>query len=139
MATRLQFQEMAESKIFEAEVLLVNGLDDGAFYLCGYAVEFALKAAICNRMGIEMFENVAIVRDISKSFKIHRLNDLVILASLWPIFEESKSADQGLNGAWSLISGWSEQKRYDNGCDHDTANDFIEAVKVFMIWIRNYW
>ena len=43
---RLEFQQLAEVRVREAEALLAVGLWDGAYYLAGYAVECALKACI---------------------------------------------------------------------------------------------
>ncbi len=42
---------MAEARLHDAEVLLANGCHDGAAYLCGYAVELALKRRICIKFG----------------------------------------------------------------------------------------
>lgn len=130
---------MANSKIAEAIVLFDNGYNDAAYYLCGYAVEFALKSAICNRLGVEMFESVAEIKEVAKSFKIHRLRDLLILSSLKPTFEENRSEDEELSGAWSLVVEWNEQKRYQDDCPQEAAREFIGAVKIFLIWIKKYW
>ena len=47
---RKELQTLAKIRIKEAEVLLNNNLNnkryDGAYYLCGYGVECALKACI---------------------------------------------------------------------------------------------
>jgi HEPN domain-containing protein len=38
---------MAQARLEDAEALLQSGRYDSAVYLCGYAVELALKARIC--------------------------------------------------------------------------------------------
>jgi hypothetical protein len=43
---RTTFQQLAEARIGEAKLLLANGHPSGAYYLAGYAVEYALKARI---------------------------------------------------------------------------------------------
>jgi hypothetical protein len=43
---RGQFQQLSKVRLKEARALLKMGLSDGAYYLAGYAVEFALKACI---------------------------------------------------------------------------------------------
>ncbi|GLU52567.1 hypothetical protein Dfri01_20280 [Dyadobacter frigoris] len=61
---------MAENKILESEALLEKEFFDAAYYLCGYAVEFSLKSAICNRLSVEMFEGNGILEDArARSFK----------------------------------------------------------------------
>ncbi len=47
MPTRNELKELAKLRLAEAEKLCDAGYYDGAAYLCGYAVEFALKARIC--------------------------------------------------------------------------------------------
>ena len=47
MATRQELKDLAELRLQEAEALFAAGLFDGAAYLAGYVVEFALKARIC--------------------------------------------------------------------------------------------
>jgi HEPN domain-containing protein len=44
MVTRQQLQELARTKLKEAEALYSAGFFDGCVYLCGYVVELALKA-----------------------------------------------------------------------------------------------
>jgi HEPN domain-containing protein len=43
---RYDFQKLARIRLEEAKVLLRHGKYEGCYYLCGYAVEFALKACI---------------------------------------------------------------------------------------------
>jgi HEPN domain-containing protein len=52
MATRRQLQELAYLRLEEAETLYASRLYDGCAYLCGYAVELALKAKICAAFGV---------------------------------------------------------------------------------------
>jgi HEPN domain-containing protein len=42
-----ELDNIAQARIGDAKVLLAAGRFDGATYLCGYAVEVALKARIC--------------------------------------------------------------------------------------------
>ena len=46
---RSDFQQLADVRIDEAAVLLVQGKYDGTYYLAGYAVECGLKACIAKR------------------------------------------------------------------------------------------
>jgi hypothetical protein len=52
---RTDFQELADVRIGEAEVLVAQGKWDGAYYLAGYAVECALKACIAKLTNLHDF------------------------------------------------------------------------------------
>jgi HEPN domain-containing protein len=60
---RLDFQKLAELRLLEAEVLLDAGKYEGAYYLCGYAVECALKACIAKLTKEHDFPDKATVND----------------------------------------------------------------------------
>lgn len=47
---RVEFRKLAQARIKDAEVLYANRRYAGAVYLCGYAVELALKARICHTL-----------------------------------------------------------------------------------------
>jgi len=46
---RSDFQQLAEDHLRHGKALLDAGLYSGAYYMCGYVVECALKACICKR------------------------------------------------------------------------------------------
>ena len=46
---RSDFQELAEDHLRHAKALLDAGLYSGAYYMCGYVIECALKACICKK------------------------------------------------------------------------------------------
>lgn len=52
---RSDFQTLAETRLQEAKSLLDNGHYSGAYYLCGYAIEYALKACIAKQTKAEDF------------------------------------------------------------------------------------
>jgi HEPN domain-containing protein len=43
-------RKIAKGRLVDADVLFQAGRYDGAIYLCGYAVEIALKARICRTL-----------------------------------------------------------------------------------------
>jgi len=55
MPTRNELRELAKLRLREAETLFNAGLYDGSAYLCGYVIEFALKARICKLLGIDEY------------------------------------------------------------------------------------
>lgn len=50
MPTRSDLRKLARGRLLDAVTLLKAKRYHGAFYLCGYAVEYALKARICATM-----------------------------------------------------------------------------------------
>ena len=130
---------MSDDRFREAELLHTNGFHSGAYYLSGYAVEYGLKAVICKRLNIEMFERKIVPGEVAKAFQIHDIEYLIILAGLHQDLEDLKSDDAAFAKAWSLVSEWSEQRRYDYGCKPETAGRFLQAVKAVMVWIQKNW
>jgi hypothetical protein len=106
---RADLQALADVRIDEARALL--GLDpprpDGAYYLAGYSVECALKAAIAKLNNQYDWPE--------KSFVVqchtHNIPALVRLAGL----EAARAADAAANPAlalnWSIVNDWSEEGR----------------------------
>lgn len=91
MITGEQLKELAHHRLDEARLLYENEFYQGAYYLGGYAVEFALKALICKRLGFEVFgSRQAGLIDVSKALQIHHLPTLLAFAGLFPILEEEK-------------------------------------------------
>lgn len=70
-------------------------------YLCGYAVECALKSCIAKRTKVHDFPDKRIVND---SYT-HNLNQLVRVAGLQPALdlEMRRDADFGVN--WAIVKG----------------------------------
>lgn len=50
MADKVQLTKIARARIEDAKVLVHSKRYDGAVYLCGYAVEIALKVRICRTL-----------------------------------------------------------------------------------------
>lgn len=130
---------LAIERLQEAECLIANGHFGGAYYIGGYAIELALKAVVCKKLDIEMFEKEAVPRHISKAFMIHNLLDLVFLAGLRNELMRACEKDGFLLDCWSLISNWSEQRRYDLPCNAQTAKIFINSLKHVLRWLQLNW
>jgi hypothetical protein len=54
-------QRLAKERVAEAKILLAARKWSGAYYLVGYAVEFALKACIAKRVKAEDFPDKDLV------------------------------------------------------------------------------
>ena len=55
MLNRRELKQIARARLKDAEVLLGAKRYDGASYLCGYALEVALKAKICETLKWKSF------------------------------------------------------------------------------------
>ncbi|MCF2488138.1 hypothetical protein [Dyadobacter sp. CY347] len=145
MATALQLKKLAHERISEAEILLSNSKREGVFYLAGYAIEFALKAVICVRLDVEMYDQSGksnqkeISPKVYSAFFTHNLKDLLILSGLKHQLEKELRIDPNFASAWSEVSLWNEQRRYDSGCTEQVANGFYNDAKTLLAWISNYW
>ncbi|RZJ87223.1 MAG: hypothetical protein EOO60_12430 [Hymenobacter sp.] len=138
-------QQLAESRLQEAKILLANQLPDGALYLAGYALELALKARVCKILETDYpAENY-------RSFFTHKYNELVLLAGLSAQLDRKRTQDPGFNANWSLLigsgvqEGWSENWRYRKigSVSNAEAVDFIEALEDsqsgVLTWIKLVW
>jgi len=126
MATRKQLQELAILRLEEAEALFSSGLYDGCAYLCGYAVELALKARICASLGVTDYpEKGSRLRDALKS---HVLDDLGLLAGM---MHELNTRRPTLLANWSLINQWRPEWRYEpkGSYDRTAAEKLLDAVR----------
>lgn len=50
MISTQELKKIAAARLRDAEILYQGKRYDGAFYLCGYAVELTLKAKICKTL-----------------------------------------------------------------------------------------
>lgn len=150
MANRADFQQLATLRLTEAQTLLTHDLPDGAFYLAGYAVECALKAAICRTLGIDDFfesysskpHGAKVRDDVVQKFKTHDYGTLLVLSDLYHKLGADLLTDKALNDSWSTFQNqnWSEQQRYATASKamNDTL-DFVASVNYFLQWISQHW
>ena len=90
----------------DSEILFQNGRFNGSIYLCGYAVEIALKLRITKTLRWDKFpENSADFKKLS-SFKTHDLDVLLQLSGTEKNIKSSHLAD------WSIIAQWDPEVRY---------------------------
>lgn len=139
MATAAQLRTMADKRLEEAKLLYGNKYYDAAYYLSGYAIEFALKAVICKRLNVEMFDSTQVSKRIASPFQIHELPTLIVFSGLQVELSDKKNLDAGFDAAWSLVSQWSEIRRYEEGCSQKTAREFLIGTNTLLSWIKTYW
>jgi HEPN domain len=142
MPTRAELKELARTRLKEAKTLYDSGLYDGASYLAGYVVELALKARICKILDLNMYPETG---EIARSFKTHKLDDLIRLAGLQRKFDRAKASNPSLLTNWSLVTTWSEQFRYNpvGSSPRVRAGEIIAALDDPMdgifTWLKKYW
>lgn len=97
---------IAETRLEDANVLLTNDRLDGAAYLCGYAVELALKARICRTLNWAGFPEKRSEFENLASFKTHKLDVLLSLSG-----QEQRIKTDNFS-EWSAVATWDPEARY---------------------------
>jgi len=136
---RIDFQELAEIRIAEAEALLAQAKYDGAYYLAGYAVECALKACIARQTNQHDFPPKP---ESVRKYYSHKIDEFLDTTGLKPMRNATASTDANFNANWLTATEWSEQSRYDRKSRAD-AEDLIAAITDanhgVLPWIKRYW
>lgn len=128
MISQAELATAARSYLRAARLLNRKGADipDAAAYLCGYAVEIALKARITQTLGWAGYPSAnAEFRDFL-SFKTHNLEALLHLSGC----ETRIKTDAALLADWSVVRAWNPEQRYDRIGTRTAADarDMIEAA-----------
>ena len=74
-----EFDKIARARLDDAKTLFAAARFDGATYLCGYAVEVALKARICRTLNWPEFPSTGSEFQAYRSFQTHELDVLLRL------------------------------------------------------------
>jgi HEPN domain-containing protein len=106
MIPRSDLKKIARARLRDAEVLYRSRRYDGAIYLCGYAVEIALKARICKTLSWLEYPSTGGEFQNYQSFRTHNLHVLLRLAGV----EERIKAT--LITEWSAVAAWDPETRY---------------------------
>ncbi len=135
---RSHLQALADAKLRDAQILLVNDRYSSAYYLGGYAVELGLKACIAKQFTAESIPE----RNFVNAVYSHKLPDLLALAGLRPELQEKKDQDPDFATNWALVVQWEPQTRYAD-FDPFTAQSLIQAIGAdesgVLPWIKRYW
>jgi len=137
--TRNDFQLLAEDHLRHAKALLDAELYSGAYYICGYAVECALKACICS--GTNQFD-FHVHPDIARKAWSHKFANLIDVSGLEEELDAARLHDSVLDVNWKNVENWSEDSRYDRRSQKD-AEDLYSAVSDpvhgVLACIKRYW
>jgi hypothetical protein len=127
MISIADLQSIAFARLRDAEVLLAAERLEGAAYLCGYAVELALKARICTTLNWQGFPEKRGEFENLQSFKTHKLDVLLVLSGQ----EERIKTDHF--SEWSTIASWDPEARYKTIGQSDRAQVELMIVAVVLL------
>ena len=128
MVSKNELRKIARAKLKDAEVLYKNKRYDSATYLCGYAIETALKARICRTLKWKGFPSTSGEFQSYQSFRTHDLKTLLSLSGV----EDKIKTQYRLE--WTDVSTWSPEMRYlpIGTTQQSDALNMIEATKVLV-------
>jgi len=86
------------------------GLYSGAFYICGYVVECALKACICRKTNQYDFYPKP---EESKNAWSHDFKKLIKVSDLDSEINAARQSDLDLDVNWKSVEGWRTESRYE--------------------------
>lgn len=136
--SRDDLQALALGRLADAKLLLRRRRDSGAYYLAGYAVEFALKAVIAYRIERHVLPEPGFFREVYH----HDLDRLVGAAKLRAELDAARRADARFDRNWAVVSEWSVESRYEL-IDHRRSTLMVRAVGApsagVLPWVQQYW
>jgi HEPN domain len=138
MLTKNDLQNLAEMRLEDAILLLRENKSSSAYYLAGYAVEFALKACIS-----KLFKNNTIPdKNLVNTVYTHKLDTLMSSSGLLPELNNDMKTDPIFASYWGIVSKWNESARYEFW-DSVSATTLIQAIVdqkhgVFQ-WVKKHW
>jgi HEPN domain len=135
---RQDLQLLAHTRLREAKALLDAGEFSGAYYICGYAIECALKACIAKRTDQHDFPDKL---RVEQSYTHDLSNKLLAAAGLQQELEDKLKADAPFANKWLVVKDWTEGSRYELH-DQKKAVDFYTAVadtNGVLAWLKTRW
>ena len=119
---------LARGRLRDARALFRAGRYDAAAYICGYAVEVALKARICRTLKWNGFPHSNSEFDGLQSFRTHRLDILLRLSG------QAERITQRFRNEWEAVVTWNPERRYlpIGSTTRDGAREMLESVQVIM-------
>jgi HEPN domain-containing protein len=117
---------LSKGKLEDATILLKNGRFDTAYYLCGYAVELALKRQICLTLGWDEYVKKDFSNDL-KSFMIHKLDVLLFLSGI------EKKVKREYFSPWAAVRVWDSEVRYSTlGVEKKRAELMLSSTEALL-------
>ncbi|MCI0489818.1 MAG: HEPN domain-containing protein [Blastocatellia bacterium] len=128
MLTRKELLDIIQARIDDADALYAAGRYDGAIYLCGYAVELALKRRICITLRWSGFPSTPAEFKHYESLKTHTLDILLSLSGY------EKRIKRNSLAAWSDVGSWDPEARYKpvGKASSADAKKVIDSAKILI-------
>jgi HEPN domain-containing protein len=108
LVSTAELRRISTTRLGDAKILLKNGRFDGAGYLCGYAMELALKLKVCQFRNWEGQPENEREDPSYQILRTHNLNGLMQLTSI--------NVQREIKGRyfteWSIIRSWRPEARY---------------------------
>jgi len=138
LLSKADLQKLAQIRLEDSVHLLQTNRASSAYYLCGYAVELALKACIAKLIQPDIIPEKAFINAIYT----HNFDSLVSIAGLLPQLQADIKADTEFAAYWAIATKWSEDSRYEFW-DSVSAATMLQAMYdpdhgVFQ-WVKKHW
>lgn len=129
MLDHKDIKRLAQARLKDASVLIRGKRYEGAIYLCGYAVELALKARICRTLRWAGYPATGREFDDYKSFRTHDLDVLLHLSGIEARIQTRLLAE------WSAVTQWNPELRYMpiGSSTQGDADLMVESTKILLI------
>lgn len=102
----VELDNLSRARLEDTKALLAADRFDGATYLCGYAVELALKARICRVLNWPEFPATGGEFQAYRSFQTHELDVLLRLSG------QEARVKQNHFALWNTAASWKVESRY---------------------------
>jgi len=124
-----ELKKIASLRLKDANSLLKDESYDSAFYFCGYSIELALKAKICEHLDWDGYPSTRSEFNKYQSFRTHDLE--VLLSLTGPM--KSKIMNTYYD-EWSSVYDWNPEIRYSaiGSIDHKTTIKMIKSSKKLL-------
>jgi hypothetical protein len=128
MIARSDMRRIAQARLQDARALRDRGRYDGAVYLCGYAIEIALKTRVCLTLRWLGFPSTAREFEGKQSFRTHDLGILLELSGIETMMR-SRYLTQ-----WSAVASWVPELRYQppGSASQPETDRMIAAARILV-------
>ena len=123
-----KLRKIARARLNDAIALRKARRYDGAVYVCGYAVEVALKARVCKHLRWAGYPASGKEFENYKSFKTHNFDTLLTLTGVELMIKTKHMAE------WSGVAIWEPEMRYREvgSATQQDAEAMIDAARTLL-------
>ena len=121
MIANTDLRGMAHEYLHAAKLPRTRRSYDVAVYLCGYAMEIALKARICRTLRWAGFPSTGGEFQHVKSVQTHLFEALILFSGVEARVKPALASD------WSVVKKWAPEQRY-SPVGTQTAADAAEMI-----------